>query len=192
MKTDQRTMLSRQLIRNALLAILYEKKLCNVTVKELCERAQVNRVTFYKYYGSPFEVMDEIEWILIRDMEKNIEEIIVSKNPTARELLKRCLIMVKRESETILPVLNEQDNHYIDKLLSLPQIESNLKLIMEKSYVSSSYEYMIHFIFPAFVNVVRFWLGKEDPESPDELIKILSDLLLSIINSMPLSNDSFS
>lgn len=185
-------MLSRQLIRNALLAILYEKKLCNVTVKELCERAQVNRVTFYKYYGSPFEVMDEIEWILIRDMEKNIEEIIVSKNPTARELLKRCLIMVKRESETILPVLNEQDNHYIDKLLSLPQIESNLKLIMEKSYVSSSYEYMIHFIFPAFVNVVRFWLGKEDPESPDELIKILSDLLLSIINSMPLSNDSFS
>ena len=72
MKTDQRTMLSRQLIRNALLAILYEKKLCNVTVKELCERAQVNRVTFYKYYGSPFEVMDEREWILISDMEKKL------------------------------------------------------------------------------------------------------------------------
>ncbi|WP_366509124.1 TetR-like C-terminal domain-containing protein [Ruminococcus sp.] len=60
---------------------------------------------------------------------------------------------------------------------------------MKKSYEASSYEYMMHFIFPAFISVVRFWLSKEDPESPDKLIQILSDLLLSIINSMPLTND---
>lgn len=90
----------------------------------------------------------------------------------------------------ILPILNEQDNHYMDKLLSLPEIETNLRLIMDKHYTSSSYEYMIHFIFPAFISVVRFWLSKDEPESVEELILILSDLMLSITNSLPLSDEN--
>ena len=59
MKEDQRIRLSKQLLRNALLELLKEKHISKVSVREICERAQINRTTFYKYYGSQYELLED-------------------------------------------------------------------------------------------------------------------------------------
>ena len=32
-----------------------------ITIRELCERAGINRSTFYKYYGNQFDLLNEME-----------------------------------------------------------------------------------------------------------------------------------
>ena len=47
---NQRTRLTKRLLRESLLELLREKPVDHITVKELCEYAELNRSTFYAYY----------------------------------------------------------------------------------------------------------------------------------------------
>ena len=49
MKTDARIIHTRKALRDALLSLLPEKSVDTLTVKEVCEKANVSRATFYKH-----------------------------------------------------------------------------------------------------------------------------------------------
>lgn len=51
--TDTRIQYSRMKLQQALLTLLQTKPIDKVTVKELCETANLNRGTFYLHYDSP-------------------------------------------------------------------------------------------------------------------------------------------
>lgn len=48
---NQRTRLTKRLLREGLLELLRDKPVEHITVKELCELAELNRSTFYAYYN---------------------------------------------------------------------------------------------------------------------------------------------
>lgn len=49
-KTDRRTLKTRKAICDAFAELLAEKELHKITVQEIADNADVNRVTFYKHY----------------------------------------------------------------------------------------------------------------------------------------------
>lgn len=57
---NQRVKLTKRLIREALVELLKTKHLRQISVRELCEHAGINRSTFYKHYGAPENVLQEI------------------------------------------------------------------------------------------------------------------------------------
>ena len=50
-KTDRGTLKTRKAICAAFAELLYEKELHKITVQEISDKADVNRVTFYKHYA---------------------------------------------------------------------------------------------------------------------------------------------
>ncbi len=56
-----RVQTTKKMLRDALMAFLSEKPLRSVTVKALCERAQINRGTFYAHYTDVYDLMAQIE-----------------------------------------------------------------------------------------------------------------------------------
>ena len=75
-KDNQRTRLSKLLLRNAMLDLLKEKKTVNrITVRELCERAELNRSTFYAHYSEPRELFDELAEQLLGDVAAYIDSL---------------------------------------------------------------------------------------------------------------------
>lgn len=72
---NRRVKYSKKLIQDSLLQLLQEKPLEKITVKELCERADVNRGTFYRYYEDIFDLFETIEQALATDFEKHAETI---------------------------------------------------------------------------------------------------------------------
>jgi len=65
---DRRTKYSLRAIQNALLDILEEKDLGSISVTEVCEKADVNRGTFYKYYRDIDDLYDTIEDKFVDDL----------------------------------------------------------------------------------------------------------------------------
>ncbi|HIW75996.1 MULTISPECIES: TetR/AcrR family transcriptional regulator [Gordonibacter] len=61
MKQDHRVRLTKMLLREAFLDLLLEKPVAKITVKELCDKAGVNRATFYAHYRDLFDLHEEIE-----------------------------------------------------------------------------------------------------------------------------------
>ena len=60
-KDNQRTRLTKMLLKNSLIKLLYKKPIYQISVSELCSTAELNRSTFYKYYGNVQDLMKEIE-----------------------------------------------------------------------------------------------------------------------------------
>ena len=70
MKTDRRVKYTQKVLKESLLEILKERPIERVTVKEICDRADINRSTFYVHYGSPQELFDSIKLDLFRQIKE--------------------------------------------------------------------------------------------------------------------------
>ena len=60
-KEDRRIAMTKRLLKAALIELLKEQDIYHISIRELCERADVNRTTFYKYYGSQFDLLTDME-----------------------------------------------------------------------------------------------------------------------------------
>ena len=58
---DKRIRRTKKAVRDALLLLLEDKAVSQVTTTELCRKADINRSTFYTHYSSPEDVLAEIE-----------------------------------------------------------------------------------------------------------------------------------
>ena len=58
---DRRSLKTRKALINALSELLINKELHKVTVQEISDKAEVNRVTFYKHFLDVYDLYDKIE-----------------------------------------------------------------------------------------------------------------------------------
>ena len=64
---DHRTRITKMLIRKALTDLMAYKPVTDISVKELCEKAGINRGTFYSHYTDIYNLLEKIE----EEMEEN-------------------------------------------------------------------------------------------------------------------------
>lgn len=75
MKTDLRVRYTHKVIQEAFWKLLKEKPLAKITVKEVCDLAEINRGTFYKHYMDCYDLMDKLQEETIRQMEQRLASI---------------------------------------------------------------------------------------------------------------------
>ena len=90
MTEDRRIAKTRHVLEQTLLGMLTSQPLEQVTVTELCERAHVDRGTFYRHYASKEELAEKLAERLLEELTSNvylrIERII--EGADSQEILK--------------------------------------------------------------------------------------------------------
>lgn len=76
-KNNRRTQLTKRLIKDAFLDLKQEKASAQITVKDICEIADLNRTTFYLHYPNLDELINEIEQDAYEDVERYIRSVRV-------------------------------------------------------------------------------------------------------------------
>lgn len=79
---DIRVARTRRRLKEALLGLMEHKRIHDLKVKEVAERAGVNRVTFYDHYDS----LEALLWELVDDKMREYERIIEVIEPPADSL----------------------------------------------------------------------------------------------------------
>ena len=105
---DRRIGKTKKLLKKTLTTLMEEKELRKITVKEITERANINRGTFYLHYQDIYDMVEKLgDEIIIKVMK-----IIDKSNPIGMNFL-------------FLPVLIKiieyfyEDNKFISALISL-------------------------------------------------------------------------
>ena len=60
-KESRRVQMTKKLLRESVIELMEQKPLNKISIKDICDNADVNRTTFYKYYGDQFELVKEAE-----------------------------------------------------------------------------------------------------------------------------------
>ena len=60
-KTDRRVKYTRMILGQSLLELMRDRPIGRITVKEICEKADINRGTFYAHYSDPYDLLSSVE-----------------------------------------------------------------------------------------------------------------------------------
>lgn len=72
-KSDARVRYTERILKESFLAVLREKPVNKITVKEVCELAEINRATFYAHYSDCFALMESIEEELVDAFSQSLK-----------------------------------------------------------------------------------------------------------------------
>ena len=169
---NQRVRITKMLLKNALTKILYEKKIEKVTVSELCEAAGVNRSTFYKHYGSQFDVLDDIE----KDFFKAAEEML-PHDENGRSGICNFLDFLKKEREKIyVVIILAADADFIKRVFDIPPLRYLSEEHFDHNYTKRQNEYMRIYEHNGGYALIREWVASGCKEEPEEIEKLLLHL----------------
>ena len=84
---DLRIKKTKRAIRSAFYELIKEKPLEKITVREIAERAEINKTTFYAHYETVYDLVDQLE-------QEAVAEVISQLN-TAQGLLSSPRAFVK-------------------------------------------------------------------------------------------------
>ncbi len=104
MKTDARTRYTKKVIREAFFFCLAEKPLREVTVKAVCDRAEINRATFYRYYRDCYDLLDRLE----QEMLSAFREILLGQDRFSRGVIDGVLAVLESNRDLTSAIVNGQ------------------------------------------------------------------------------------
>ena len=68
---DPRVIRTKQLLVEAFLNVSQEKEMTQITVKNITDRATVNRATFYAHFNDKYEILDySLSMTVLKDIKK--------------------------------------------------------------------------------------------------------------------------
>ena len=173
-KEDRRIAMTKRMLKSALIEMLEEKDIYHISIRELCENADVNRTTFYKYYGSQFDLLMEME----RDLLENIEAVLASQKDYSKNAIEQILIYLENDIDFIRLLINSNvDPDFPQKLFSLSPIQRLINELIS-TIPEDEYDYFYRFLLFGAYEIVRTWVNKDERESPEWLAALLFKFIL--------------
>jgi AcrR family transcriptional regulator len=178
-KENQRIRLSKKMLKDSFIKLLEKESIHKISVREICDEAQINRTTFYKYYGSPYDLLVEMENDVLTQIGINFD----SDDDTFENSLKRITNIITFIDNNInlckIIFNNNTDPEFPEKLMNLPyikQITSQLTL----KFGEDKLKYIFSFIIDGGFNFIRCWMNKENREAPEEIATLLDKIILNL------------
>lgn len=123
-KTDRRIRKTKKAIEEAFISLLEEKELSRISVKELCEAADIHRATFYAHYLDIYDLYDKVE----REVMEEIGAILVNDESHSYDGLYRLLVDYVEKNASLYRLLSSSDKG--------PSFDRKLTRLMEERYLS--------------------------------------------------------
>ena len=178
-KENQRIALSKTLLKNAILTLLKKKRIERISIRELCDEAEINRTTFYRHYGSPTDVLLEIELDFVNSFYK---AHVLSNDPPnlQRYIADMCRHLYENKDIVILFMHNNTDSDFtkIIEKLSNEFLSSRTLLYKGKQIDKDTYRLISTLFSHGGYAVVRQWIMEDIQKTPEEIAALLYGSLI--------------
>ena len=163
----RRVRMTKMLLKNALIDIMKTKSIHLISIKEICEEADVNRSTFYRHYNTQYELYDEI----IEDIAADIGAIY-KEGYTTVDFLTKVLEYVESKRDTFLVILSDNGKLSLGEAFIL-----FTGRFINHEAPSELMTYVMEFIAAGFTSTVWSWLNKEDRRPASDVARMLHNLM---------------
>lgn len=184
MKTDRRVKMTNQLLKDALIELLQEKHISKISVKSLCERADINRSTFYAHFADQYALLEQITSEALGNIRNYIDsEKTKLSPPITAHVLTKVIYYIQDNLSLFNALLSENSGLNIQG-----EIMSFVEVIPPQVYAEFDQEmkeYVTVFWINGSVSLLRQWLATGTPHSPEQISEILINLIHSGIANFP-------
>lgn len=177
---NKRSNNTKTVLRHALYDLLIEgKKIEQITVKEICKKASINRSTFYEHYKDSTDLLDSVKNRLINKTNEYIANIKKETLETNPMFLPLFLKYVKDHDRAFRTLLLNKSTGFEEMM-----IEQTASLLMENDRIEINPKvanYINTFIKKGSVGVLIEWIQSNYKITENELSKILYTFSSSLL-----------
>ena len=155
-------------------------RVADITVREISEKADINRGTFYLHYRDIFDLMEQIENELLEELEDVLNHFKASdllSNPAL--VFTRVFQLVKENSDMVSILIGQNgDINFVNRLKDIVR-EKCLKDWMEvfRSGNAAAFDAFFSFIVSGCIGLVQYWLQTGLKETPEQMAKLTEHII---------------
>lgn len=174
MKENRRTKMTRLLLNESLLKFLAQKPLARITVKEICEDADINRSTYYTHFTDPYDQLKKLEAELMVDMSIYVESLLLEDAHDEQKQYQafKSILAYILSKKHIFQVLLEKSGD-VDLQRDILTFFGEKLFPAEKAQGAEGYKFV--FASTGSFGIIYSWLINDTPVSVDELSKIITE-----------------
>lgn len=172
-KVDRRVKYTKAMLRQSLLNLMRERPVSKISVKELCEKADINRGTFYAHYTDQYDLLRQIEDELTQEIMSSVQAEVEVGDIT--EMLTSIFRTIEGNHELCSVLFSEYgDKEFIRGMLNIVKAESIKgwhEALPDAS--ESALELMYEFCANGSVAIIQYWLASGMRESPEKITEFI-------------------
>lgn len=176
---DRRVRKTKHTLRKTLVQLLLTRDIKDITVKELTEKADVNRGTFYLHYKDIYDMYDQIQNDIFEEIKYIIEKHLSQHNNSGlSSLVSEIFDLLSKNRELALVILNSTDSKLLTGIIESAKPKTQEDWILLLGDVNPElYEHYYIYITSGCVGLIRNWLSGGMNEPPEIMAKIAEDLI---------------
>lgn len=176
MAIDSRVKYTKMVIRNSFIKLLEEKPISKITLKEVCDLAEINRSTFYKYYRDTYDWMDQT----VNECMVGAHELLDQVNSKDIKVILTEMLQAIVENISMFDALftNYGNVNFADELFAICLEKAETKLSSDLlDNPEGQRKWKCYFLAYGCSGIIRCWIKDGMKQAPAEVATYISDNL---------------
>ncbi|MFA5675245.1 MAG: TetR-like C-terminal domain-containing protein [Christensenellales bacterium] len=160
-RNDRRVKYTKMVLKDSFISLLEKKEISKITIKELCEDADINRATFYAHYNDQYDFMNQIQNELIANIEKHLSVFVQNDLPIILvDMVEQIFEYIKENARICKLLLSERGDLNFQKRVFMLVYEKIIINITKGGAISKEdAEYIHAFTLTGCIGVIQKWLN---------------------------------
>ncbi|MGS0763064.1 TetR/AcrR family transcriptional regulator [Syntrophomonas curvata] len=175
-KLDRKTRYTRMVLQDSLIELMREKPINKITIKELCEKADVNRTTFYAHYTDQYDLLRKIEDEVLswaKDAFNTIIGTAADENETIKGLEGVCQYIVENSKHLQVLMSEQGDIDFQKQLFTLVYQLWGMPPSSGQNGDADIKELYFIFAVNGSVGLIQYWLKNGLNQSAKEIAHVI-------------------
>jgi len=178
LKQNRKTRYTQMVLKDSLIELMNEKSISQITIKELCENADINRTTFYAHYSDQYQLLRSIEDETLAWLKELMLEFSnkTSKQDFIKNLEKVFEYLVENKNHIQILMSEQGDIDFQRKLLVFLYELSGILLSNDTATDIAKSELYFVFLVNGSVGLIQHWLKNGLKETANEMAEIIYNM----------------
>ncbi len=184
-KIDRRVKYTKLALKESLIDLLKIKSIDKITIKELCETADINRSTFYAHYKDQYDLMHLIEQELLADLKAYLDSYNFKGYETESfQMIVSIFEYIVANAELCKVLLGKHGDIALQKeIMMLVQRQSFKEMQYNNIIDENMLEYLILFAVNGSIGIIQKWLQDGMKKTAKEMAEIVTKMVFKGLSS---------
>ena len=182
--TDRRVIKTKRAVKKALMYLLNDRDINDITISDIAAQADINRKTFYNYYSGVHEVIDEMENDIISHVDEALTDIDFIDNLENPYLIfEKLTSVISTDMDTFGYLLGMNTNvGLLSKIVELLKAKVKSVILPVVELDPLQLNLMLEFMISGMVAVYKRWFNSDRNASIDEISRQMNILAFKGLN----------
>ena len=187
-KVDRRVKYTKMVLKQSFIKLLGEKNISQISIKEICENADINRATFYAHYSDQYDLMEQIQDELFENVLAYLSEYV--ENNDQAQTTQKIFDYIKENASLCQLLLSERgDINFQKRITKLLYNQSIGYFVKIDTALKEDAEYIYSFLITGSIGVIQKWLNDGMKKSTRFMSEIILKLASGLMATIPSLSD---